>query len=159
MTQPAIDSDTTAQYRSQANETRRDYVAAVSIGVLSVDDVLDAAIRFEPALRRLNLGRLLMAQRKVGPTASRRILTRMLSALEAHPETRDRWSSLTVGWLCDQRTGGRRYVAFRDAIARETPRHSLIPVGFPYTPLPNRDRTNPASTDEAPRPPDTCNNR
>jgi hypothetical protein len=138
MTQPAIDSDTTAQYRSQANETRRDFVAAVSIGVLTVDDVIDSAIRDHPALLRLNLHRLLMAQRKVGPTASCRILTRMLSALEARPGTRDGWSSLSVGWLCDQRTGGRRYIAFKDAVAREVPRHSLIPVGFPYTPLPNR---------------------
>ncbi|MBG6214296.1 hypothetical protein RCH23_002118 [Cryobacterium sp. CAN_C3] len=132
-----------AGHRAIANAIRADHLAAVAVGALDLNDVLDAAMHDEPALRRIHLAQLLAGQQKVGPTAAQRILTRMLDTLGTPQGSRQDWRTLTVSWLCDQRAGGRRYLAFKDAISRESSRTALLPRGFPYTSLLPRPGASP----------------
>jgi hypothetical protein len=124
------DAPSLRSHQSKANEIRAEYLAGIYTGVLTVDDVVDAAISYEPALLRISLQQLLLSQPGVGRTAARRIVARTLEYLDAPSSTRGKAASLNLAWLADRRTGGRRYICWNSALAAERPRR--VAAGFPF---------------------------
>jgi hypothetical protein len=119
----------------------------------------------DPAIRPLRLHQAIIAQPGVGPVVARRVIGRTLALLELKAVDTPHWKKVTVGWLLDGRSGGRRYLAWEEALLREkNGRRDLIRtslVGFPFTSvemvavdLPKARRTPPASSvwDRDPRP-------
>lgn len=111
--------------RRDADATRAEWLSGVAAGVLMTSDVISDAATIS-ALRRITLRSLLSAQPGVGRVATERVLARVRSTTGADQR-------LTIGWLIDPRSEGKRLLAWIDAM---TPRDHAPWVGYPLAPPP-----------------------
>lgn len=107
--------------------------AAALIAVADKDNTTDvrevilaACTQQGRPLTRITLRQLLLAQPGWGPDRTSKALEQMLTTL-GQPEVNQR--KLTIAWLLDKRAGGRRFMAFCDALY---PRASAPWPGFPF---------------------------
>ncbi|WP_156877133.1 hypothetical protein [Pseudoclavibacter soli] len=95
---------------ARARRVRAEHLLAVDEGLLSIDDVIRAAmVETGRPLRRITLRQLLLAQRGVGQSVASDVLDRLgklVSGVPARPN---------IGWLLDGRAGGTRLLCFLDA--------------------------------------------
>lgn len=104
-----------------ANRQRSEALAHIVFGVATVDDVIASAAS-NRAMWKLKLHQVLGAQADWQPRHVERLLNRLVHITGGNP------SRITLGWLLDGRTQGRRFQAWQDVRrSRETPW-----VGFPY---------------------------
>ena len=121
----------------EARRMRAEHLLAVSERLLSPLDVVELAAQYEHrALRRIRLHVLLSAQPGVGEVKARLVCENMLRTLHGRELTdteRKSVKRLTVAWLLDTRSAGRRWVAFYDALHRKRVPSPPWP-GFPFAP-------------------------
>ena len=117
--------------RAAAQEIRSEWLTAVTIGVLTIHDLVEhAATPSGKALRRVTLRRLLLASPDFTIKQTDHILQHVNDVLGLAGD--DRKKPRTIQWLLDDRTGGRRVITWTDATAaRELPW-----LGWPATPRP-----------------------
>ena len=83
-------------------------------------------------LLRITVKQLLLAQPGVGDESVRRVIDKVIAVTGAHDVPVRR---ITLAWLLDTRAGGRRFMAFCDALGD----NAATPwPGFPFTPRPTR---------------------
>lgn len=117
------------QARRKADRTRNEWLVSIDAGVVTVPDLLRAATTESGrALRKLGLRQVLESQPGFSRAQAERVLDHTRTLLGAEPDLR-----LTVAWLIDPRTGGRRLQAWADALQQR----DLPWTGFPYAPKPN----------------------
>lgn len=112
--------------RAAAADMRSDWLVSLDAGVSTAVDLFVHACTSEGRpLLRLPLRQVLLSQPKFGQARVTRTLDRIQLVLGVEMPVR----SMTVGWLLDSRSGGRRFMAWLDAtqILRSEPR-----PGFPY---------------------------
>lgn len=120
--------------RAQALATRSAALLDVGAGRATIWSVLRAARTNQP-LMRIRLRQLLLAQEGWTPKRTNDVLRRTIRTAASTEAEREalvaEMKQLTVAWLLDQRSRGRRLLAFLDALAD-------VPVwrGFPFTPAP-----------------------
>jgi hypothetical protein len=130
MTIPPLSTANSA--RHAAARHRGAALVAVAGGESTVRDVILAACTEDgKPLTRVTLRQLLMAQPGWGPDRAAKALEHTLTTL-GNPEVNQR--KLTIAWLLDKRAGGRRFMAFCDALY---PRASAPWPGFPFAARPN----------------------
>lgn len=119
--------------RGRATEMRAAWALAVHRGDVTIQETVTHATTEEGrALLALGLVRLLAAQPTWSRARADRAIVHIHETLKLPlPDRRDR-SMLTVKWLIDGRTAGRRLLALADFQARDARPYS----GFPYAPLP-----------------------
>lgn len=121
----------------EANRVRAEYLLAVADGTLTPLEVAEVSCQYEyRALRRITLMRLLTAQRGVGKAHATVILAEMMACLKGTRLTdkdRSDLPDLTLAWLIDSRSAGRRWAAFNDALTRTRTPDAPWP-GFPFSP-------------------------
>lgn len=128
------DMATQRQALSAARLTRAEQLVAIAKGLLTPQHVVDTARRADwVALRSQSLQQLVVSVPGAGPRRWREVRGRLLGVLGAKVSDKN----LTVGWLLDPRAGGRRYLAFIDAMR---PRREPPWPGFPWEPKPNSGR-------------------
>lgn len=115
--------------RRDADATRAEWLSGVAAGVLTMSDVISDAATI-PALRRITLRSLLSAQPGVGRVATERVLSRLRSTLDVDQR-------LTIDWLIDPRSEGKRLLAWIDTT---TPRDHAPWSGYPLAPPPTAAR-------------------
>ena len=124
---------TLTRMRTAAAEARRlraETLAGLAVGRLNSEEVLDrAAERTDHPLRRLKLMDVLSAPNGVGLVTATRLLDRVRRVL-GEPDLP--FKAMTISWLLDRRSGGRRYLAWLEA----TTRGAAPWPGWPYTPSP-----------------------
>lgn len=119
---------------SQARLMRAEYLIALAEGLITVQDVIDAALNDDGRpLRRISLRQLLLSQ----PGWGERRTTRLLSVLAGRMGSTDRPKDMTIAWLLDPRCGGRRYLAWLDV---QQAKNSAPWPGFPFAPRKGDDR-------------------
>lgn len=108
---------------------RSEWLASIHVGVISVPDLIQAATEESGApLRRISLRQLLLTQPGWSEAKVRAALDRITHLLDLKESTR----RLTVAWLVDARTGGKRLRAWADVMQER-----VLPwTGFPYAPNP-----------------------
>ncbi|QYJ03101.1 hypothetical protein KUV85_12235 [Nocardioides panacisoli] len=107
-----------------ARRLRAEHLIAVAEGVLSPQDVIEAAAQpANIALRAIALKELYIA-RAMSPRRWRRVRNLTLAVLG----TTVAENKMTIGWLHDPRAGGRRHYAFTDALRERKPPWP----GFPW---------------------------
>lgn len=133
-TPPTHDRVRLAAARGRATEVRAEWVLRVHRGQATVRDAVEYATTHEGrALLALGLTRLLAAQRDWSRARADRAIVHIHETLRLPlPSPRAR-SLLTVKWLIDGRTGGRRLLALADFQARQSQPYA----GFPYAPMPS----------------------
>lgn len=127
----APSADTARAALSEARRMRSEYLVAVTTGLLTVRDVVDAAaLDSGRPLRRILLRQLHLSQEGWGDART----SRLLSGLGARIDLRDgEVGDWTIAWLLDPRAGGRRYLAWLDVQQEKT----VEPwTGFPFAPAP-----------------------
>lgn len=115
--------------RSVNISLRSEWLYLLSIGAVQVDDLLRAVE--EPknkALRALTLRQVWMSAPGVNRGRAEGILNHILGVTGEIVERR----KMTVGWLLDPNSGGRRYQAWLDA---QQSKKSPPWIGFPFTPM------------------------
>ncbi|WP_375000186.1 hypothetical protein [Aeromicrobium sp. CTD01-1L150] len=112
--------------RQSAQRYRAEWLVAIASEVIDVHDLIVHASAEEGApLRKLRLRQVLMAKPAWGPVVADQMLARLGEIVETGR------APLTVGWLIDSRTAGRRLLAWLDV---NHPRGAPTP-NFPYMPL------------------------
>ena len=107
-----------------ARRARAEWIVGLESGLVTVADVLDAAKRENgAAVARLKLSTLLTAA--YGAPRAKACVRHVRAVLDVDTPSAD----LTVGWLTDHRTGGRRIMALADAL---NPRNAPPVPGFPF---------------------------
>src|SRR5690606_5935975 len=105
--------------RDQALAERSAALVAVGTGRASIWRVLRAA-RVNQPLMRIRLRQLLLAQEGWTPARANAVLRRTIRTAAGTEAEREaltaKMSRLTVSWLLDQRSRGRRLLAFLDAL-------------------------------------------
>lgn len=110
-----------------AQQTRADWLVSVGLGVVSVQEVIEAASLPENRpLLKITLAQLLLAQPGWGSERTKAFIRRLRETLEVAPAVVPK---PTIGWLLDGRTGGRRFLAWADAL---TPKDAPPWPGFPF---------------------------
>jgi hypothetical protein len=93
-------------------------------------DALHAAVGTEgKPILRISIRDILLAQPGWGEERTARTIRQILDNLQI-PEPKSR--KMTIGWLLDRRAGGRRFMAFADALRVK----DLPWAGFPHTKRP-----------------------
>jgi hypothetical protein len=127
---------------SAARQARAEMLLEISAGRLTPIEFVDMARDASwVALRRESLREVIVSAPFLGARRWREIRDRMLGVLDVEASDKD----LTVGWLLDPRAGGRRYLAFIDAMRTREPPWP----GFPWEPGPGAcggQRTDPAGS-------------
>lgn len=120
--------------REAAIRVRAAATLSVARGEMTVWDVLQDAETSRPH-GKITLKQLLLAQEGWGPSRALAALTRTARTVGWDRDTKA-VSRLNIDWLLDPRAGGRRILAFADALmpAKDEPPWP----GFPYTPEPAR---------------------
>jgi hypothetical protein len=91
---------------------RAEYLVALAEGLLTINDVIDAASTAEGIpLRRISLRQLLTTQ----PGWGERRAAKVLSVVCSNMDVSDVKGDLTIGWLIDPRAGYRRWLSWLDA--------------------------------------------
>lgn len=109
-----------------ANRVRGEHLLLLASGAMSLGDFFVAATDLLP-LQRVGLRRVLTTSGLFGVVDAERAVRKMLLLLGEDVPLR----KVTVGWVLDSRTFGRRLVVFADCVHLEP----VVPVGFPFTPL------------------------
>ena len=132
MTIPSLSVANSA--RSAANRQRAAALIAVADPeqAATVTDVISAActVTGRPLLR-ITLRQLLLAQPGWGPDRTGKVLEQTMATLEKKSVDPRK---LTISWLLDHRAGGKRFMAFCDALY---PRTSTPWAGYPFAPKPS----------------------
>lgn len=129
-----------ATARRSAAMRRAEYLMSVTDGLLSINDVVNAAA--EPgnkALLRITLHQLLLSQPGWGQVRAGTAMDRLLGLLGLRLDV-DRIRRLPLSWLLDPRAAGTRLLAWLDAT---TPQMGPPWPGFPFTAAPAACRTRP----------------
>lgn len=120
---------------AQARQVRAQALAGLAVGRWAPEDVFDmATTRAEHPLRRLRLTQMLYAVPGIGPRTVTRIL-HTVAEVAGEPDKPLR--EMTVSWLLDRRSGGKRYLAWIDTV---TARREAPWAGFPCAPNPGGRR-------------------
>lgn len=110
--------------RRAASRARAEWLVGLESGFVTVGDVLEYSTNENGAVvNKLKLRSMLTAAH--GAPRAKAIVKHMLAILELEVPS----SELTVGWLMDQRTGGRRVMALADAL---NPKTGPPFPGFPF---------------------------
>lgn len=117
--------------RDRARRLRAEALMSVSCERMTVVELLEEA-RHERALGKVRIRQLLLAQPGWGNTRVSTALRRMARTVGVDLTT-PKLGQLNLDWLLDPRAGGRRLMAFADAVAE---RVECPWEGFPYTPAP-----------------------
>lgn len=97
---------------SAARRLRSEHLVALAEGTVTISDVVDTAITEDGApLRRISLRQLHLSQAGWGERRTARLLSAIADRLGSTDHPRD----MTVAWLIDPRSGGRRYLIWLDA--------------------------------------------
>ena len=126
-TTPPLETANSA--RAIANQMRAAELIAVAESRQTIHDVIThAATQQGRPLLRITLRQLLLAQPGWGEQRTTATLKKLASPIgQAAPPLR----KLTIAWLLDQRSGGRRFMAFCDTFSAK----SAAPwPGFPFAP-------------------------
>ncbi|MGP5523481.1 hypothetical protein ACTXM3_09305 [Glutamicibacter arilaitensis] len=127
-----INSITGATMRDSALEARRfqaEWLHLVFEGEVQPMEVIQEACAEDGgALRKVKLFSLLTSQPRWGEKKALQVLELMIAVLKVKVEPKE----VTIGWLVDSRSGGRRVNAFVDALQPKEP----IWPGFPFAPKP-----------------------
>lgn len=131
--------------RRRANAARGELLTLVQEGLMSAwDAVTEAASSGDEALLKITLEQLVMTQPGVGQHRARRVVEQVIHILEVPPH-RISTKDVTLGYVIDGRSNGRRMLAVLDAFIS----HGLIAdcdevtvwPGFPYSSPPVRKDT------------------
>lgn len=118
-----------------ARRRRAQVLVAISTGEMTLRDAVELADR-DMTIRPLRVHQAVVSQPGVGPVVARRVISRMFSVLELSPGDAPHWKRVTFGWVVDGRSGGRRYLAWEEALLREgRGRRDLLRTalnGFPF---------------------------
>lgn len=127
---PSLEKANSAAARARL--IRSDMLMSMSTGLVTIHDAIEIMSgKGERPLARITIRQALIAQGTTVNEANR-ILDRIRSTLDVETSSR----SMTLGWLCDPRAGGRRYLAFLEATC---PNRTERPwPGFPSTAYPRR---------------------
>lgn len=131
-----INSANGSSMRENAVEARRfqaEWLLLVASAEVSLMEVIDEACTEDGAsLRKIRLISLLTSQPRWGEKKALQVLDLMISVLKVDVEPRE----ITIGWLVDSRSGGRRIQAWADALQPKEP----VWQGFPFAPRPKVER-------------------
>lgn len=128
MNRPSLQVANTA--RAEANAERGRALASLRAGTSDVTGILRRACLPEgKALRRIPLVRLLSGQDGWTKRRARATVRSVLTVLQDRSTGYDAVDQLTIMWLIDARTGGRRMRALADAL---DPKEMPPWMGFPY---------------------------
>lgn len=131
---PAPPIENARQALSAARLMRSEYLIALVEGLVTVEDVIEAAMADSgKPLRRISLRQLLLSQPGWGERRTNRLLSVLADRLGAAERPKD----MTVAWLIDPRSGGRRYLAWLDV---QQAKNSVPWAGFPFAPRKGDDR-------------------
>lgn len=129
-TPPAVPLAVANISRTQANSLRAEWLFGVASDYLTVMDLLaHATTAAGRPLRRISLFQLLTAQVGYGSATANLTLDRLRSNLRCTTSN----TEMTIGWLLDNRTAGRRLRALTVAL-RPSEREPW--PGWPFTPQP-----------------------
>ncbi|MGP5015105.1 hypothetical protein ACTXJX_14980 [Glutamicibacter ardleyensis] len=130
-----IDSATGRTMRDSALEARRfqaEWLLLVASEEASLSEVIEEACTEDGAsLRKIRLVSLLTSQPRWGEKKALQVLNLMISVLKVKAEPKE----ITIGWLVDSRSGGRRLQAWTDALQPKAPAWR----GFPFSPRPRAE--------------------
>lgn len=99
--------------RAQANSLRAEWLFGLASDYLTLLDLLaHATSKAGRPLRRISMFQLLTAQVGCGPATANSTLDRLRALLRCTTGN----PAMTVGWLLDNRTGGRRLLALTTAL-------------------------------------------
>ena len=116
--------------REEAAKLRAEWLVGLDAGLVSLADLFAFAATSEGRpLLRIPLRQVLLSAPSIGSSRAPQILARVQSLLGVEMPVR----KMTIAWLLDSRTGGRRFMAWVDSteISRSEPWS-----GFPYAPPP-----------------------
>jgi len=110
--------------RRVASRARAEWLVGLESGFVTIADVLQYSTSENGApVQKLKLGSMLTAAH--GAARARAAVKHILAVLEVDVPA----SEVTVGWLMDSRTGGRRLMALSDAL---NPKDAPPVPGFPF---------------------------
>lgn len=135
-TPPPVALAVANQARAAARRYRAEWLVAVNQELVTPLDVVTQAAEDEGRpLRRLSVRQLLAAQPGWGEARVSAAIARLRSVLAEQTRAQ---GELSVGWLIDNRSNGRRFLGWLDAVhvARDTPPWA----GFPFTAQPAAGR-------------------
>lgn len=128
---PSLDVANSA--RAAARHVRASALIRVAEGRASVHDVIQMACTERgKSLLRITVKQLLLAQPGVGDETVARVIRHITDVTDTADVPARR---ITLAWLLDSRAGGRRFMAFCDALGDNT---ATPWPGFPFTPRPAR---------------------
>lgn len=117
---------------ADARRQRAEWLIAVAEGTVPLDDFIrHAATEEGRPLLRVKLRQLLMAQPGWGEVKTRALIDHVLAITGAAGMSH---TKVTLAWLLDSRAGGKRFLAFLDAI---TPKAAPPHPGFPFAASPS----------------------
>ena len=119
--------------RQEADRQRAEWLVSLDAGVTDVADFFEFACTLEGRpLLRVPLRQVMLAGLGFSEAKTRRALDRIQQLLGVEKTTRN----MTVAWLLDSRTGGKRFMAWLEAtqILRSEP-WSGFPYGSPFSAL------------------------
>lgn len=117
-----------------AVKMRAEYLLSITIGDITPLDLIRQAARPDGRpLLTIPLKKILSAQQGWGAKKAENALTEICAVLREDLKTdRKNGHKLTVGWLLDPRSGGRRLMAWVDVV-EVRPRGNMPPwSGFPF---------------------------
>lgn len=118
---------------ARARRYRAEWLLAVAEGFTSpLDLVSHAATNQGRPLRRIRLSELVGTQPGWGAGRVRKTMGGLLHQLAVHGQSQSPTTRLTVGWILDPRSNGRRFDSLIHAL---TPRQTPW-TGFPFEPQP-----------------------
>jgi hypothetical protein len=122
--------------RTEAFEARAEAKISIYQGILTPTDIiLEAATEDGHALMNIRLVQLLISQPGWGMKRATEAILRICEVLEI---TVQKPTTLTVSWLLDQKSGGRRFRAWVDVIEIRTGKVQPPWVGYPFAPAPRK---------------------
>lgn len=118
--------------RAKAQEVRAEWLIGVAADLLTMTDLLNhAASPQGRPLRRISLFQLLTSRPGRGPATAKAALSQLRAALRCTTPNK----SMTIGWLLDNRAGGRRFVAWVNCV--EVGRELAPWANWPFAPAPS----------------------
>lgn len=99
--------------RAKAQEVRAEWLIGISADILTMADLLAfAATPPGRPLRRISLFQLLTSRPGRGPATAKAVLAKLRVALRCETPSQ----AMTIGWLLDNRAGGRRFIAWGSCV-------------------------------------------
>lgn len=134
MNRPTTSLAVANEAKRTANAERAAALTEIALDMSKPTDIIQRACHPEHrALLRITLVRLLSAEKGTSRDAARRHVTHLHDLIGVTAPDRKDIDKLTISWLVDSRSGGRRMLAFADSI---DPKNQAPWPGFPYS-MPN----------------------